>query len=407
MSVRAKVYGFMAAIVLIAGGGYFFSTYTVDGLSVQAKSAKSEQEKKEKEEEEKATPIETESAITGSISDHVASTANLRALRSVQLMNQLQGVVRQVLAEEGDFVQTGQTLVRLDDRELLITQEVTKQQLAQAEAQLAGAKILRDKMKTQIKNKQADLARNEQALKEGLVSDTDVDLIRYQLDELVHDEEAQAATVRQNTSRVEELGSEIARVDYQLSQTRITAPFAGRVTERTVEVGQTLRANDALFRLGAFSPLFADVFLSEQDSRRVSPGQPATLMLGSDTERRSEAKIVRVSPVVDDATGTVKVTAELRGGDSDFRPGAFVRVSIRTDTRDETTLIPKRAVLEEDGRTFVFVHAGETATRREVKLGYEDGPAVEALEGVKPGDEVVVAGQGSLKEGDKVRLVSG
>ena len=115
---------------------------------------------------------------------------------------------------------------------------------------------------------------------------------------------------------------------------------------------------------------------------------------------------MRVSPVVDDQTGTVKVTVELRAAGTNYRPGAFVRVRIETDTRQQTTLIPKRAVIERDGETFVFVNDGETAHRRPVELGYEDGDAVEVRNGVAVGDNVVVAGQGKLKDGDKTRVVS-
>ena len=308
--------------------------------------------------------------------------------------------------EEGDFVKSGQLLCLLDDRELQINLELTRQRLEQTKVQLASAKILQAKNKTQIENKRAELDRNEKALAEGLVSDTDVALLRNQLAELIHDERAQAASVEENGYRVGELESEIARGEVQITNTRIKAPFAGRITERTVQLGQTVSPSDDLFRLASFSPLFADIFLSEQDSRRVSAGQEVEVALGSAEGDVAIGRVVRVSPVVDDATGTVKVTAELRPTDSGFRPGAFVRVAIETDVRGETILVPKRAIVEEDGDSFVFVNDGETAIRRPVELGYEDGDAIEIRSGVSVGDKIIVAGQGKLKDGDKTRVVS-
>ena len=115
--------------------------------------------------------------------------------------------------------------------------------------------------------------------------------------------------------------------------------------------------------------------------------------------------MIRVSPVVDDATGTVKVTVELQPRNSAFRPGSFVRVVIETDTRTETVLIPKKAVVEEEGSLYVFVSKGEEAERREVDVGYEDGAVVEVLSGVAVGEAVVVAGQGALSNGAKIRIV--
>ena len=77
--------------------------------------------------------------------------------------------------------------------------------------------------------------------------------------------------------------------------------------------------------------------------------------LGSAGTDRIQGKVIRISPIVDDATGTVKVTVNLSPSGKSFKPGAFVRVDIETDTRLEALLIPKRALLEEDGQDFVFV----------------------------------------------------
>lgn len=405
--MRAKVYVFLLTIAVLCGAGWWANkNYDLKEFPPKARAASKDAEKKGEKKEDEPTPIEVEAAVKGAIASRIRSTANLRALRDVTLQSQTQGVVTSIAVEEGDFVQAGQLLCRLDDRELQINLELARQRLAQTKVQLQSAKILQDKNKTQIENKRAELDRNEKALAEGLVSDTDVALLRNQLAELQHDERAQAAAVEENQYRVEELESEIDRSEVLVANTRITAPFAGRITERTVQLGQTVGTSDNLFRLATFSPLFADIFLSEQDSRRVRPGQEVEIMLGSGETEKAVGKVARVSPVVDDATGTVKVTAELHAKDSSYRPGAFVRVAIETDVRGETILIPKRAIVEQDGESFVFINDGETAERRTVELGYEDGDAIEVRSGVSAGEKVIVAGQGNLKDGGKTRLTS-
>ena len=406
--MRAKVYIFLVTVGVLVGGFWWANqSYDLAKWPPEARAAsKAEKKKKADDKANEPVPVEIETATRGAIASRIRSTANLRALRNVTLQSQTQGVVTRIAAEEGDFVKQGQLLCQLDDRELQINLELTRQRLAQTKVQLDSAKILQAKNKTQIENKRAELDRNEKALAEGLVSDTDVALLRNQLAELQHDERAQAAAVKENGYRVGELESEIARGEVQITNTRITAPFAGRIVERTVELGQTVGASDNLFKLATFSPLFADIFLSEQDSRRVRPGQEVEIMLGSGEGEGAIGRVIRVSPVVDDATGTVKVTAELRTSDRSYRPGAFVRVAIETDVRDETILVPKRAIVEQDGESFVFVNDGETAIRRAVELGYEDGDAVEVRSGVSAGDKIIVAGQGKLKDGDKTRVVS-
>ena len=405
--MRAKVYVFLLTVALCLGAAWWANkSYDFKEWPPKARAETKAAAKKDGEKPPDPVPVEIESAVRGAIASHIRSTANLRALRDVTLQSQTPGVVTSIAVEEGDAVQQGQLLCRLDDRELQINLELAKQRLAQTKVQLESAKILRAKNQSQIEAKQAEVDRNEKALAEGLVSDTDVALLRNQLAELRHDERAQAASVEENQYRVGELESEIDRNEVLVANTRITAPFAGRITERTVQLGQSVSTADNLFRLATFSPLFADVFLSEQDSRRVKPGQEVEVILGSGEVERVLGRVARVSPVVDDATGTVKVTAEFRAADSSYRPGAFVRVSIETDVRGETVLIPKRAIVEQDGASFVFVNDGETAIRREVELGYEDGDAVEVRSGVTAGEKVIVAGQGKLKDGDKTRIVS-
>ena len=415
MSSRAKVYTFLViAVAILAGGGYLLQKKPSGGMAAQAETAtngapppaaKKAEGAPGEEKKEDATPIQVEEAHHGEIESSVASTANLRALRDVTIMARSEGVVKEVLVEEGAAVKLGQLLCQLDDRELRISLSLAEQRLEQTRAQLESAKELLEKNRTQIENKKTDLERNTQALEAGLVSETDVALLRHQLAELGHDERAQRAAVREAEYRVEELTAEIEQAKVQIAHAAVRAPFDGRIVERTVQLGQTVRGNDALFKLATFQPLYADVFLSESDSRRVRPGQPVEVRLGADLDHIVQGRVERISPVVDDATGTVKVTAELRPRDDAFRPGAFVRVRITTDTREQAVLIPKRAIIEEGGETYVFVENEGSAERREVQLGYQNGAVIEVISGVSAGEKVIVAGQGSLQDGSKTRVV--
>jgi len=101
----------------------------------------------------------------------------------------------------------------------------------------------------------------------------------------------------------------------------------------------------------------------------------------------------------------VKVTVEMKEARGGFKPGAFVRVEIKTDTKQNAVLIPKKAVVEEDGQHFVFVADKESASRVKVSLGYQREDQVEVLGGLKVGQQVVVAGQGALKKGSKIRVI--
>jgi RND family efflux transporter MFP subunit len=402
MSLRFKVYGLLALLALAGGGYYVYKSKPAWFSSVaQAKAA----DAKGKQPEKEATPVELAVAKRGEIAAFLSATANLRALREVTVSTQAEGIVQKVLTEEGDFVKEGQVLCLLDDAPVRIRLQLAQEKLEQAKLQMEKAAIRQQKAVAQIGHTQAEFDRYEKARKEGLVSDKEVATYKYKLEELQHDDRSAVSEAKEFKHKVAELEAEIAQAKLDLSRTEVRAPFAGFVTLRTVNIGQRLRPNDNLFTLGAFSPLYADVHLSEKDTRAVRNGQSATLRLGSDDGAAVRGRVERISPVVDQASGTVKVTVAMEPQPG-FRPGSFVRVEIQTDAKADAIVIPKRALVEEDGQNYVFVANKDTARRTKVALGYQREGMVEIRDGVSAGQSVVVAGQGALKEGGKIKVLS-
>ncbi len=403
ISVRTRVYGFLLLLSVSGGAGYFAKKYVTARAESKANAGKEKDSAKKGDSKEVAL-VELATATRDRISSNVTSTANLRALREVDVAARSEGVVQAVLVEEGDFVNEGQVLCRLDDTQLQIRLELARERLAQARFQSEKAKTRQEKAASQIENTRKEVARLQRAFDEQLISARELDQAKYRLDELEHDERVSSSENREFVHRVEELDAEIKQAQLEIARTQIRAPFAGHVTQRTVELGRTIRNLDPLFKLGAFSPLFADVHLSEREARQVKPGQAASVRLGGDESIQSAGKVARISPVVDQSSGTVKVTVELNPSGSGLKPGAFVRVDIQTDTRPDAILIPKKALIEEDGTHFVFVANGETVKRTKVALGYESAGQVEIRQGVAAGDKVVLAGQGTLKDGGKIKV---
>lgn len=402
MSTRKKTYGVLVLVLVLAASAYLWTHYmATDG----AVSANSDESGKPVEEKESAVPVELAVARRGDISATVGSTSNLRAQREVDVSVQTEGVVEEILVEEGDFVQQGQLLCRLDDNQYQIRLRTARQKLAQARLQLEKGGIRQEKAKVQVANSREEYERYRALYDERLVSEREVAQAKYRLDELEHDLRVSSSESRELTHKVEELEAEIEQSELEIARTRIEAPFSGYITDRKVNLGQTVRSMDGLFRLGDFAPLQAEVFLSEREAVTVRPGQKATILSGVNGGQGVDGRVARISPVVDQSTGTVKVTVELDRGNAVLKPGAFVRVEIRTDTRPDAVLIPKRAVVEEDGLKYVFVARDGVVSRTQVTLGYQSQSEVEVVEGLSEGDSVVVAGQGGLKDGDKVRLV--
>src|SRR5204863_704591 len=105
-----------------------------------------------------------------------------------------------------------------------------------------------------------------------------------------------------------------------------------------------------------------------------------------------------VNPVVDRANGTVKVTLEVRDPQRLLHPGNFAKVKLRTGSFENAMVLPRRAMVEEDGEQYVFVAKGDTVQRVGVKLGAISGDTAQILAGLADGDSVITVGQGGLKQ---------
>jgi membrane fusion protein (multidrug efflux system) len=152
------------------------------------------------------------------------------------------------------------------------------------------------------------------------------------------------------------------------------------------------------------SKLLAKVHVPSKEFRKIRQDQPVRLVLDSDG-RELTGTISLVSPIIDPATGTIKVTVEIDDYPAGSRPGDFAEVRIVTDRHPGALLVPKVSVLTDKGQTVVYVVPDSTAERREVEVGFQDDRHAEILRGVSEGERVVVQGQRSLKDKAPVKLM--
>lgn len=313
--------------------------------------------------EEPAVPVSVIAAETGTIAAYLEASANLVAEQEVQVLAEAEGRVAQLGVEEGTSVRKGQTLAQLvrDDAQIAVQK---------AELRAGSAK--------------AAYERGESSMKSELLS-------REAFDKL--------ATEHQIAQQ------ELAEARLRLDKTTIRAPFDGVIASRTVTVGQHIRPGDALFVVTDRDPLVARIFVPEKDLAELSEGMAVRLGLESRPELALAGKIRQISPVVDVATGTVKVTVEAVAPPREVRPGSFVTVSIVREEHANAVLVPKLAVLRELQAAHVFVEKDGKAARREVKLGLEEGDKIEIASGLAAGERIITAGQGSLKDGAAVKVI--
>lgn len=309
-----------------------------------------------------AIPVEVVVVARRPISASYTGTAPLEARGEAQVVAKVSGVALSVLAEEGQPVRAGQTLVRLDAARAAL-------QAAQASAQ--------------VRKLDANYNRSRQLAAQKLISANDIDQIKYDL------ENARAAYRLANL---------------EVAYANVTAPISGVIAERMIKPGNFVQANTPIFRIVDDRRLEAVLNVPERELATLRAGLPVTLEVDALPGRSFAGSIDRISPVVDAKSGTFRVVTTFDGSGT-LQPGMFGRVGIDYDQRTDALTVPRAALLEDEADPAVFVVRDNTAQRVAIKLGYFDGPWAEVRDGLKPGDRVVTAGKVALRDGALVQVL--
>lgn len=335
---------------------------------------------------EVVVPVEVTSPFRGNISSYFETTARVEAERRADVAAEAGGRCVAILAEIGDRVEKGQILAELKADE--------------ARAALRQAEVAAEKARTQFERARAQLA-------EGHGTAVERDNARFTYEEAM-------ATL------------EVRRV--ALENLTIRAPIDGILTERNLNVGGYVQSGAK-----AFSVVDPDSFMlainpPEKELPRLEVGQRAIVRIDALRGRRFMATVRRIDPAVDGESGTVRVILDFKPEErAEIPHAAFARVDLEMETRQNVVLVPKDAVLEDNGRTVLFVireadaedleqesgkeQGGEGLGRRAkaervpIMLGLQDDKNVQAIGPITPEDEIVINGQYSLNDGAAVRVV--
>lgn len=315
-------------------------------------------------EQEPAIPVETATVATGDVAAFYSGTATLEADEQAVVVAQITGVVLEILAEEGEYVEAGQVLARVETNRYRL------------EVEKAGAAL---------KRLETDYQRKKELFEKELVSADDFERVSSEM-------QAQKAAY------------DLARLD--LEYTNIRAPISGYVSERLVRAGNLVKLHDPVYRVTSYDPLLAVLHVPERELSVLRKGLTVAMSLDAWPGQAFSGEVIRISPVVDPGTGTFRVTAKVMDRDRMLKPGLFGRVEILYDLHENVPVIPRSAVITEDDSSHVFVVDGQgAASRRAVQLGYERAGLVEVVNGLASGDTVVTAGKGSLSDGVRVEVI--
>jgi RND family efflux transporter MFP subunit len=383
---KGSSYSWLAAIVLLAvllAGAAFWWHGRADGVEVRTVPAR-------------------QRAGGGADRTILNASGYVTARRQATVSAKVTGKVGEVLIEEGMKVKEGQVLARLDDSNIKTSLDV-------AEAQLQSTRLTLEETRAQLKQADLEFARDTELAKAKFISPSDLDKA-----------ESDAMTLRARVSRqqldITTAERQVALWKQQIEDMVIRAPFDGVITTKNAQPGEMLSpvsAGGGFTRTGIgtvvdMNSLEIELDVNENYINRVEPGQPAEAALDAYPDWRIPCKVIAIIPTADRQKSTVKVRVGFDKLDPRILPDMSVKVAFRETAAapvsvTRAVLVPKNALLSQDGRDVVFVAQNGRAERRAVTVSDTQGDDSVLSAGVSAGEIIVVNPPPTLKDGTPVK----
>ncbi|REL37767.1 efflux RND transporter periplasmic adaptor subunit [Rhodohalobacter sp. SW132] len=338
-----------------------------------------------------ATSVEVIPVETSSISDQIRSFGTIRAQDVVNINPQVSNRVLRIHADLGDTVSQGDLLAKIYDVPFRDAYE-------QAQAQYRQSRIAFERDSTQF-------SRQERLFETGAISSSEFEEAR--------------ATLSTSRSQLEAAEASLTNSREDLANTEVRSPVNGVVLSRSIAEGDIASTGETAFEIANLIGYETRLHLPMQDWEDISVGLPVELRMSNRQQTIAEGVISRISPQLNPETGLGEVVVSLIDASSSVRQGVLAESRITLETRENTIIIPRSAMIEnvetyiepetntvELRRNYsVFVAQGDTvATRKELILGLEQGERVEVLSGLEEGESLIITGQSALREGGRVRI---
>jgi RND family efflux transporter MFP subunit len=322
-------------------------------------------------------PADTAVVVQGPITAGPALSGTLTATEEATVRAQLSGTVLEAEVEPGERVGAGQVLARLDTAALQDALQSSRSAVTTARSQLS-------------------LARREEERQRALVAAGAVARRN------VETAEQQTVAARAQLSQAQ---TQLAQAQEQLGNTRITAPFAGVVSEKPFSVGDVVQPGTALYTIVDPSSLELEAAVPAGQLAALRIGAPVTFTVNGLGERAFEGRITRINPAVDPQTRQVRVYAEIPNTGGELVAGLFAEGRIAAQERDGLT-VPADAIDRTMQRPAVLVVREGKVRRVDVQIGLRDEQAqrVEIRRGVQAGEVVLVGAAQEIPPGTAVRL---
>ncbi|MBW1785107.1 MAG: efflux RND transporter periplasmic adaptor subunit [Deltaproteobacteria bacterium] len=342
----------------------------------------------------------------GNIIAEVMGTGTLEARVQTVISSKISGRIDQIFLDQGDQVEKGQTLLRLDDSELKQQVEIGRSSLSAVRASVGRVQVEQTRAQVVLDQARRDHVRNQKLFTNKTISSNEMEKSEKALSVAEADLASAKASVAESRKNLIVARSTL---DYQLARlddTVIKAPFNGLIVRRDREPGDVVVPGSSIFLLISTEEMWVRAWVDETEMEEVSPGQKARVIFRSEPDYPFSGEIVRLGRETDRETREFIVDVRVESLPKNWAVGQRAEAFIKTAEKKDVVLLPAKFIFREKDRTGVFIEKNGKAVWRSIRIGLRGRGNVEIIEGLNPGDTIITPLDSKrFFEGRKVKVI--
>src|SRR4051794_37246704 len=336
--------------------------------------------------------VELAAVKRGDMIETLSVVGNLVGAATVEAVPKVSGRLETVNVRLGDRVSRGQTLAKVEDREI-------EEQVNQAKASFDVAAATIRQREADLKLAQTNLDRSRNLFERQLIP-------RQTFDDTEAKYQAALATVDLVRAQFAQAKARLDELHINLANTVITSPVSGFVGKRALDPGAWVTPNSAFISVVDIGIVRLVANIVEKDLRRIAQGIKAEVSVDAFPGETFDGHIAHVAPVLDPATRTAQIEVEISNPAFRLKPGMYARVDFTVEKKENTLVVPANAIIDLNGQKGVFLpDEGDVAKFTPVTVGMTSPSQVEVSNGLSEGMKVVTTGAAALREGDRILLL--
>jgi len=373
--------------------------------------------------------VKTQKVTTGTISTNIEYASNLRPWKEVVVLPKTGGKVATVNVSVGDKVSVGQTLFTLDTTDFAPQLQQAQAGVSAASAnlertsdsgftqQLLQAEQLVGKLQIQYNSVKDSYVRTQTLYSAEAVTKKELDDAKSQYDSITIDlknaedglnllkSKSGPQATKAAAAAVEQAQAGVNSIQTQINNAKITAPIAGVVSEKAVDVGQLASGQSGSVTVIDYSNLTAEIDIPDKMLTQIKVGQSVPVNINALPSKEIEGVIDNISPNTGSKNNFYVVKVKINNTNDGIKAGMFAKISLPAETKNNILMVPNETIKMENGVNYLYTVDNGEVKKISVEIGISNEKFTEITGNIKEGLDIITEGQNLLCDGEKVNLV--